>query len=122
MGLRKALNDSTMDDTALHEVAVHSILVLKNLTEQLEFAQRHSAELSLVEGYEFGGYAKSTQALDDFINSVSVLNSIAFEPIYTGKALFALNDWLIAQKESDALELDKESGVFPIVFYIQEAL
>ena len=116
VGLRKALNDSTINDKALNEVAVHSILVLKNSTEQLEFGQRHSAELSLVEGYEFGGYAKSNQALNDFVQSVSIRNSIAFEPIYTGKALFALNDWLIAQKESDALELDKESGVFPVVF------
>ena len=116
VGLRKALNDSTINDKALNEVAVHSILVLKNSTEQLEFGQRHSAELSLVEGYEFGGYAKSNPALNDFVQSVSIRNSIAFEPIYTGKALFALNDWLIAQKESDALELDKESGVFPVVF------
>ena len=116
VGLRKALNDSTINDKALNEVAVHSILVLKNSTEQLEFGQRHSAELSLVEGYEFGGYAKSNQALNDFVQSVSIRNSIAFEPIYTGKTLFALNDWLIAQKESDALELDKESGVFPVVF------
>ena len=116
VGLRKALDDSTMNENALNEVAVHSILVLKNLTEQMEFAQRHNAELSLVEGYEFGGYAKSTIALNDFVQSVSNRNGIAFEPIYTGKALFALNDWLIAQKESDALELDKESGVFPVIF------
>ncbi len=116
VGLRKALDQSTINDKALNEVAVHSILVLKNSTEQLEFGQRHSAELSLVEGYEFGGYAKSNQVLNDFVQSVSIRNSIAFEPIYTGKALFALNDWLIAQKESDALELDKESGVFPVVF------
>ena len=116
VGLRKALDQSTINDKALNEVAVHSILVLKNLTEQSEFGQRHSAELSLVGGYEFGGYAKSNQALNDFVQSVSIRNSIAFEPIYTGKALFALNDWLIAQKESDALELDKESGVFPVVF------
>ena len=116
VGLRKALDQSTINDKALNEVAVHSILVLKNSTEQLEFGQRHSAELSLVEGYEFGGYAKSNPALNDFVQSVSIRNSIAFEPIYTGKALFALNDWLIAQKESDALELDKESGVFPVVF------
>lgn len=116
VGLRKALDDSTMNENSLNEVAVHSILVLKNLTEQMEFAQRHNAELSLVEGYEFGGYAKSTAALNDFVQSVSIRNGIAFESIYTGKALFALNDWLIAQKESDVLELDKESGVFPVVF------
>jgi 1-aminocyclopropane-1-carboxylate deaminase len=116
VGLRKALDDSTMNENSLNEVAVHSILVLKNLTEQMEFAQRHNAEISWVDGYEFGGYAKSTAALNDFVQSVSNRNSIAFEPIYTGKALFALNDWLIAQKESDVLELDKESGVFPVVF------
>lgn len=116
VGLRKALDQSTINDMALNEAAVHSILVLKNSTEQMEFAQSHNVELSMVEGYEFGGYAKSSQALNDFVQSVSIRNSIAFEPIYTGKALFALNDWLIAQKESDALELDKESGVFPVVF------
>ena len=116
VGLRKALDQSTINDKALNEVAVHSILVLKNSTEQMEFAQRHNVELSMLEGYEFGGYAKSNPALNDFVQSVSIRNSIAFEPIYTGKALFALNDWLIAQKESDALELDKESGVFPVVF------
>jgi 1-aminocyclopropane-1-carboxylate deaminase len=116
VGLRKALDDSTMNENSLNEVAVHSILVLKNLTEQMEFAQRHNAEISWVDGYEFGGYAKSTAALNDLVQSVSNRNSIAFEPIYTGKALFALNDWLIAQKESDTLKLDKESGVFPVVF------
>ena len=116
VGLRKALDELSMLDPTLNEVAVHSILVLKNLTEQMEFAQRHNAEISWVDGYEFGGYAKSTAALNDFVQSVSNRNSIAFEPIYTGKALFALNDWLIVQKESDVLELDKESGVFPVVF------
>ncbi len=116
VGLRKALDQSMINDKALNEVAVHSILVLKNMKEQMEFAQRHSAVLSLVGGYEFGGYAKSNPALNDFVQSVSIRNSIAFEPIYTGKALFALNDWIIAQKEFDALELDKESGVFPVVF------
>jgi 1-aminocyclopropane-1-carboxylate deaminase len=116
VGLRKALDELSMLDPTLNEVAVHSILVLKNLTEQMEFAQRHNAEISWVDGYEFGGYAKSTAALNDFVQSVSNRNSIAFEPIYTGKALFALNDWLIAQKESDTLKLDKESGVFPVVF------
>jgi 1-aminocyclopropane-1-carboxylate deaminase len=116
VGLRKALDQSRMNDKGQKDIVIHSILVLKNLIEQMEFAQRHNAEISLVEGYEFGGYAKSTEALNDFVQSVSIRNSIAFEPIYTGKALFALNDWLITQKESDALELDKESGVFPVVF------
>ena len=116
VGLRKALDQSRMNDKGQKDVVVHSILVLKNLIEQMEFAQRHNAEISWVEGYEFGGYAKSTEALNDFVQSVSIRNSIAFEPIYTGKALFALNDWLITQKESDALKLDKESGVFPVVF------
>jgi 1-aminocyclopropane-1-carboxylate deaminase len=116
VGLRKALDELLMLDSTLNQVAVHSILVLKNLTEQMEFAQRHNAEISWVDGYEFGGYAKLTEALNDFVQSVSIRNGIAFEPIYTGKALFALNDWLISQKESDVLELDKESGVFPVVF------
>jgi 1-aminocyclopropane-1-carboxylate deaminase len=116
VGLRKALDESLINDNAQKEVTVHSILVLKNSAEQWEFGQSHSAELTLVEGYEFGGYAKSTPALIDFVQSVSVRNSIAFEPIYTGKALFALNDWIIAEKATGTLESDQESGVFPVVF------
>lgn len=116
VGLRKALDESVINDNLPKEVVVHSILVLKNSTEQLEFAQCHSADLTLVEGYEFGGYAKSNPALINFVQSVSLRNGIAFEPIYTGKALFALNDWIIAQKGSTTLEWDKESGVFPVVF------
>jgi len=116
VGLRKALDQSTMNDNVLKQVAVHSVIVLKNLTEQETFAQAHGLDLHGLQGYEFGGYAKSTQALDDFVQSVSVRNNIAFEPIYTGKALFALNDWLTDQKLSGALELDVESGIYPVVF------
>ena len=116
VGLRKALDESMMIDNALNEVAVHSILVLKNSKEQFEFAQRHNVELSMVEGYEFGGYAKSTQALNDFVQSVSVRNSIAFEPIYTGKALFALNDWMLAQKKIGELVRDPVTGIYPVIF------
>jgi 1-aminocyclopropane-1-carboxylate deaminase/D-cysteine desulfhydrase-like pyridoxal-dependent ACC family enzyme len=120
--LRKALDASELnmsnnaEEVIPNGVTVHSILVLKNKAEQLEFAQRHAANLNLIEGYEFGGYARSTEALDNFVQSLSILNNIPFESIYTGKALFAMNEWLIAQKGMDTLQVDDETGVFPVVF------
>ena len=122
VGLRKALDASELnmsnnaEEVIPNGVTVHSILVLKNKAEQIEFAQRHAANLNLIEGYEFGGYAKSTEALDNFVQSLSILNNIPFESIYTGKALFAMNEWLIAQKEMDTLQVDDETGLFPVIF------
>jgi 1-aminocyclopropane-1-carboxylate deaminase len=46
----------------------------------------------LVEGYEFGGYAKTTPQLNSFINSLRQNSSMPVEPIYIGKSLFAVTD------------------------------
>ena len=44
--------------------------------------------------YHFGGYAKFSQKLIDFINSISSELSIKLDPIYTGKALFGVWDMI----------------------------
>lgn len=50
---------------------------------------KHVARPQLIEGFEFGGYAKSTQELDDFIRAFEVDSGIALEKVYSGKSFFA---------------------------------
>lgn len=44
--------------------------------------------------YHFGGYAKITKELIEFMNWFEKNNNIELDPIYTGKLLFAVNDMI----------------------------
>lgn len=44
--------------------------------------------------YHFGGYAKITKELIDFIDEFELLNNIKLDHVYTGKLLFAVNNML----------------------------
>ncbi|MDR2122318.1 MAG: pyridoxal-phosphate dependent enzyme [Flavobacteriaceae bacterium] len=44
--------------------------------------------------YHFGGYAKITSELIDFINDFYRLNRIPLDPIYTGKMMFGLKEMI----------------------------
>ena len=46
----------------------------------------------LITDYHFGGYAKVTPALIDFMNAFYKENSIPLDPIYTGKMVFGVID------------------------------
>jgi len=48
--------------------------------------------------YTFGGYAKTTPALIDFMNTFYEQYQIPLDPVYTGKMLFAIFD-LIKKKQ-----------------------
>lgn len=51
-----------------------------------------SQNWQVLDGFHFGGYAKWTMALVDFINAFMHEHGIALDPIYTGKAMFALHE------------------------------
>ena len=55
-----------------------------------EFAKKENWEL--ITDYHFGGYAKVTPALIDFMNAFYIENSIPLDPIYTGKMVFGVID------------------------------
>jgi len=46
----------------------------------------------LISGYEFGGYAKKSKELIEFIHFFSAQNNIPLEPIYSGKSFYAVAD------------------------------
>lgn len=46
----------------------------------------------LIQGYDFGGYAKVTPELIEFINDFYQKNRVPLDPIYTGKMVFGVMD------------------------------
>lgn len=60
-----------------------------------KFSHRSNFELNF--DYHFGGYAKVTDELIDFINEFKQQYNVSLEPIYTGKMLFGILD-LIQKK------------------------
>ena len=46
----------------------------------------------IVSGYHFGGYAKWTEELIEFMRRFYQVTSIKLDPIYTAKAMYALTD------------------------------
>ncbi|WP_350290093.1 pyridoxal-phosphate dependent enzyme [uncultured Croceitalea sp.] len=55
-----------------------------------KFAQNENWEL--ISDYHFGGYAKFTAELVNFVNDFKVQTEIPLEPIYTGKLFYGLLD------------------------------
>ncbi|MEM9101535.1 MAG: pyridoxal-phosphate dependent enzyme [Pseudomonadota bacterium] len=64
--------------------------------EQIQQCYAHkkafACQYAILENYHFGGYAKWSRELLDFIEDFSKSYHIPCEPIYSGKALFALMD------------------------------
>ena len=51
-------------------------------------------KIIVLDDFHFGGYAKSTNELRDFISEINQLNEMQIEEVYTGKALYALKNYL----------------------------
>ena len=49
---------------------------------------------TLETSYHFGGYAKASETLVNFINSFRKETGILLDPIYTGKLFFGIFDWI----------------------------
>ena len=44
--------------------------------------------------FHFGGYAKTNAKLDDFVKNFNEKSNFNIEPIYTGKVMYALNEYI----------------------------
>jgi 1-aminocyclopropane-1-carboxylate deaminase len=111
LGLRIALDQRDL------MAEIHAVMVLKNWAEQQGFAEEQgiSEKLNFVSGYEFGGYAKGDAILYAFIDQVVARNDVPLDWVYTGKALFALNEWLEVEAKKGTVVSDA-TGVFPVLF------
>jgi 1-aminocyclopropane-1-carboxylate deaminase len=75
------------------------ISVFKNnfsLQEAIEklVSKENQQKFTLVHDYHFGGYAKYSQGLTDFMNQWYRLTAIPSDFVYTGKLFFAVNDMI----------------------------
>jgi 1-aminocyclopropane-1-carboxylate deaminase len=85
--------------SAPHQRVV-SIPVLKNAALMDSILHLSGAQLekkiTIVDGYEFGGYAKKNSLLIEFMNEWFVRTGIPSDFVYTGKLFYAVNE-LISQ-------------------------
>ena len=49
---------------------------------------------SISDAYHFGGYGKVNDELSQFLNSFYSQTSIPLDPVYTGKMVFGVLDWI----------------------------
>ncbi|WP_460677979.1 1-aminocyclopropane-1-carboxylate deaminase/D-cysteine desulfhydrase [Mucilaginibacter koreensis] len=80
-----------------HQVstAFHGIPVFKNgefIRADIDRYLTAPAPYQLHTDYHFGGYAKTTSELIDFIKNFVARTGILIEPVYTGKMLYAIYD------------------------------
>jgi 1-aminocyclopropane-1-carboxylate deaminase len=74
---------------------VHGVSVLKNgdfLKHDIEKLLTQPANYQLHTDYHFGGYAKTTPQLIDFIKDFSATTGILIDPVYTAKTLYCILD------------------------------
>jgi len=83
--------------TGLHQhrltTQFHAVPVFKNgdfMRGEIDSYLNFDARYELHTAYHFGGYAKTTPALIQFIKEFVASTGILIEPVYTGKMLYAL--------------------------------
>ena len=64
--------------------------LIKNVHRHIQEEMKNRFEI--IDKYHFGGFAKKTHELNDFVNQFNKETEVEIEPIYTGKLLFGLLD------------------------------
>ena len=67
---------------------------MKSLLNNVDLWNVIKDKIIVLDDFHFGGYAKSTNELRDFICEINQINKMQIEEVYTGKALYALKNYL----------------------------
>lgn len=67
---------------------------MKSLLNNVDLWNIIKDKIIVLDDFHFGGYAKSTNELSEFISEINQLNEMQIEEVYTGKALYALKNYL----------------------------
>ena len=70
-----------------------SLMEMKKLAEKVN-ARLDLDRVEVLADYHFGGYAKSSIDLDQFVHSFNGQYQFKLEPVYTGKVMFAMQSYL----------------------------
>ena len=68
--------------------------------------------VDVLDQYHFGGYAKTTTELDLFIATFNSQSQFIVEPTYTGKTLYALNEFLAKQEGTKKVLFVHTGGLY----------
>ncbi|SFG73992.1 1-aminocyclopropane-1-carboxylate deaminase/D-cysteine desulfhydrase [Pedobacter insulae] len=107
-GLLRGINEAGLSTT------LHVIPALKNgdfIAEEINNYEKDLSKLQLHVDYHFGGYAKTTPDLIDFIKNFTASTGLLIDPVYTGKMFYAIYDLInIGKLKKDANILAIHSG------------
>jgi 1-aminocyclopropane-1-carboxylate deaminase len=78
----------------------NSLTEMQKLLADNQLFEGIQKKIIVLDEFHFGGYSKTTKGLLDFVNEFNELNSFEIEPIYTGKAMYALKEYLISNKSN----------------------
>ena len=67
---------------------------MKSLLNNVDLWNVIKDKIIVLDDFHFGGYAKSTNELREFISEINQINKMQIEEVYTGKALYALKNYL----------------------------
>ena len=67
---------------------------MKSLLNNVDLWNVIKDKIIVLDDFHFGGYAKSTNELREFISEINQINEMQIEEVYTGKTLYALKNYL----------------------------
>ena len=79
--------------------------IFNEISELLKELNIRNKKYSIINDYHFGGYGKVNGELIDFINWFKENFGISLDPIYTGKAFFAVWDMIKTDKFEKNLKI-----------------
>jgi len=97
LGVLNSLNPNTKLIVVPVLKGFDSIGEMKRLASKCELPFDVS-RIVILDQYHFGGYAKTNMHLNQFVSDFNNSNTFNIEHTYTGKALFALNDFIKSKK------------------------
>ncbi|MBT8196569.1 MAG: pyridoxal-phosphate dependent enzyme [Bacteroidia bacterium] len=56
--------------------------------------EKRKTQFEIINDFHFGGYAKSNDELNNFVESFNAQSGIEIEPIYTGKLIYAITEMI----------------------------
>lgn len=93
LGVYKTLNEKSKLIVVPVLKGFDSIKEMKRLASSCGILLDPS-RIIVLDQFHFGGYAKTNEILDDFTREFNEQESFKIEPIYTGKVLYALNEYM----------------------------
>ena len=97
MGILSAMNpNSTL-------IVVPVLKGYDSLKEMKKFQMEYGlnfdrSKIVVLDQFHFGGYAKTNDMLTSFVEEFNKCNTFRIEPIYTGKVMFALNQYVKSER------------------------